>query len=444
MKKIAVAILSLLAVMTGSNAGAQGKYGATPQDSVECMKYLSYYNEYFKQKSYAEALPNWRGAYNICPPQANQNLFINGAVLYRDLISKNSKNAEYRKALVDTLMTIHETRAAAYPRNKVAALNAKGQDMFNYIKDDQQYLYDNYTAIIKENGAEARPTLFLYSFNAAVELFKANKLTVEDILNSYQNSMEVLESMSPKTDADKEQLAKVKTDLESLFISSKVASCDDLISLFTPRYNADPNNLDLVSKIVKMMATAENCMGNELYLNAATSMYKLDPSYTSAYFLYRLNSTRGNVEDAIKYMEEAIAYEASDDAQDADYYYELAAFCYKNGQNVKALDAASKAVGLNSALAGKTYMLMGTIWGTTRCSGNEVETRAPYWVAVDYLQKARSADPSLADEVNKLISQYSSYFPQTSEAFMYDLTNGQSYTVNCNGLRATTTVRTQK
>jgi hypothetical protein len=35
------------------------------------------------------------------------------------------------------------------------------------------------------------------------------------------------------------------------------------------------------------------------------------------------------------------------------------------------------------------------------------------------------------------------YFPETAEAFMYDITKGQSYTVVCGGMRATTTVRTR-
>ena len=87
---------------------------------------------------------------------------------------------------------------------------------------------------------------------------------------------------------------------------------------------------------------------------------------------------------------------------------------------------------------------MANIWGTANCGGDEIEKRAPYWVAVDYLQKARSADPSLAEEAGKQIAQYAKYYPQTAEAFMYDLTDGKSYTVSCNGMTATTTVRTQK
>ena len=46
--------------------------------------------------------------------------------------------------------------------------------------------------------------------------------------------------------------------------------------------------------------------------------------------------------------------------------------------------------------------------------------------------------------VKNLINQFKVYYPQTAEAFMYDITDGQSYTVSCGGMRATTTVRTQK
>ena len=59
-------------------------------------------------------------------------------------------------------------------------------------------------------------------------------------------------------------------------------------------------------------------------------------------------------------------------------------------------------------------------------------------------RKAAAADPSLADEASRMIAQYSKYYPQTAEAFMYNFTDGQSYTCNCSGLTATTTVRTQK
>ena len=145
----------------------------------------------------------------------------------------------------------------------------------------------------------------------------------------------------------------------------------------------------------------------------------------------------------MKFIEEAIAAEESDAAADANYYYELAAFCFKNAKYALAESAAKKVVDLDPTLAGKTYMLLGSIWGSVPCGGNDIEQRAKYWVAVDYMNKAKAADETLAEEANNHIRQYAAYYPQTAEAFMYDFTNGQSYTVSCGGMRATTTVRTQ-
>ena len=104
---------------------------------------------------------------------------------------------------------------------------------------------------------------------------------------------------------------------------------------------------------------------------------------------------------------------------------------------------ARKAAELDPANQGKAYYLIGTIWGSVRCGGNEVERRANYWVAVDYLQKAKAADGSLTEDCDKLIIAYRKYYPVKSDAFMYELLDGQSYTVNCGGMHATTTVKTQ-
>lgn len=429
MKKVALAILTLAMLMVGTRVSAQGKYG---KDSANCVKYLSYYTEYFKQKNYDAALPSWRRAYKACPPQASENLFVHGTTLVRRLIQQNAKNETYRNALIDTLMTLHDTRLQAYPKRAQSVLNTKGLDVHNYIKDPEQ-VYKIYEDIISQNQGKTDPNIFLFELSDATELFQAGKVTAEEFINIYQRNLALIDPASDK-----------KSELESLFITSKVASCDNLLELFTPRYQANPNDIDLVNNIVKMLSITEGCQDNELYLKAVTAMHANQPSATTAYYLFRLNSARGNNQDAVKYMEEAIASAESDASTDAQYNYELAVFCSKNNMAAKGVDCARKSMELDASYTGKANFLIGTIWGSQACGGDEITRRAPYWVAVDYLQKAKAADESLTEDANRLIGQYAAYYPQTAEAFMYDLTNGQSYTVSCGGMRATTTVRTQK
>ena len=90
MKKIVLLIcVAAMALLGSSKVSAQGKYGP---DSTECIKYLSYYTEYYKQKNYDSALPNWRKAYSVCPPTSRYSLLSDGTTLLRNLINKNAKD----------------------------------------------------------------------------------------------------------------------------------------------------------------------------------------------------------------------------------------------------------------------------------------------------------------------------------------------------------------
>ena len=441
MKKIVLLIsVAAMALFASSKVSAQGKFGP---DSAECIKYLSYYTEYYKQKNYDAALPNWRKAYSICPPTARYSMLSDGTTLLRQQIQKNAKDAVYRMKLVDSLMTIYDQRVEFWPKYAVSSLNNKALDMYNYMKNDPEKLFAGLNEVVAKTKENTRANIFLFQLNTAVDLYKEGTLDPEKVINVYEDAVKYLGMMTPKNDTEKRSIDKTIEDVESLFITSQVASCDNLITLFEPRYNADPQNLDLAKNIVRMMGMTEGCTDNDLFLNAVTTMHNMEPSHTSAYYLYKLYAGRGDVDNAVKYMEEAVASEGSDAVTEGGYYYELAAFCFKSGKSAQAFNYAQKVVDLDPSLAGKTYMLIGTIWGSVVCPGNDIEQRSKYWVAVDYMNKAKAADETLAEDATNYIRQYAAYYPQTAEAFMYDFTNGQSYTVSCNGMRATTTVRTQ-
>ncbi|MBQ8838240.1 MAG: hypothetical protein IJ005_02860 [Bacteroidales bacterium] len=442
MKKIVLLIsIAAMSLFASSTLSAQGKFGP---DSAECIKYLSYYTEYYKQKNYDSALPNWRQAYKLCPPTARYSLLSDGTTLLKKVLQQNSRNPIYREALVDSIMKIYDERIQYWPKYATSSLNNKALDMYNFMKDEPEKLYEGLTTAVNELGVKARANIYLFQISTAVDLYKDGKLDPEAVISAYETAVENIAAMPVKNDVEKRSNEKIISDIESLFITSQVASCENLIALFTPRFEADPQNVDLAKNIVKMMGITEGCTDNDLFLNAVTVMHNMEPSHISAYNLYKLYAGRADVDNAVKYMTEAIENAESDAVTDGGYQYELAAFCYKNGQTAKAYAAAQAAVELDPAIAGKAYMLMGTIWGSMPCSGNDIEQRAKYWVAVDYMNKAKAADETLAESANDLIRQYAAYYPQTAEAFMYDVTDGQSYTVSCGGLRATTTVRTQK
>ena len=440
MKKVILFISVLVAsALFSSKAAAQVDYGP---NSEECIKYLSYYTEYYKQKNYDAALPNWRKAYALCPPQSRYSLLTDGTTLLRREISKSTTSAERKKQLIDSLMTIYDQRVEFHPKYKVASLNNQALDMYNYMKNDNQYLYDGLGKVIELNGKNTKPNIFLFHFNAAVNLYKDGQLEADQLISDYQKAIDVIGTIVPKSEIEGKLIADQVDKIESLFISSQVASCDNLLALFTPRFESNPTDLTLAKNIAKMLQITEGCIDNELYLNAVNVIYAQEPSHTSAYYLYKLYSSRGDFENAEKYIEEAVKFEDSDADTDAGYWYDFATYCFKNGNNAKAYAAAQEAVNLSDNFDGKAYWLMGSIWASVPCGGDDIARRSKYWVATDFMIKAKNADPALAEDADRSISQYRVYFPNTADAFMYNVTNGQSYTVSCGGMRATTTVRT--
>ena len=443
MKKVLLLIsFAVMAISSATLSAQDDKYGP---NSAECLKYISYYEEYYKQKNYDSALPNWRKAYELCPVTSRYKILQDGTTLMKYLIKKNELNPAYKAKLVDSLMVIYGKRIEYWPKYKTNSLNYYATDMYNYLQDKPEELFKGLDAVVNELGPKTDMKTFPLYMKVACDLYKEGNLDPEKVIAVYENSINLLGQVDTEGNEIKQRLVeKTVADVESLFIGSQVASCENLIALFTPRFTAEPENVELAKTIAGMMAKTEGCTDNDLFINAMTVWYNNEPSANAAYMLYKLNSSRGDIANAFKYMEEAINSEDSDPDTDANYYFELAAFAYKSSNNSKAIEAATKAIEISDVVDGKAYMLMGTIWGSVVCQGDEIQQRAKYWVATDYMNKAKNADETLAEDCNNYINQFKVYYPQTAEAFMYDLTDGQSYTVSCGGMRATTTVRTQK
>lgn len=432
-------IIILLALVLAVPAFAQGKFG---KDSAECVKYLSYYSEYVKQNNLEEAASPWRQAISLCPPTANQNLLLNGTKILRYEIRK-TRDHQRRKEIVDSLLMLHDLRSEAYPKYYEKSLDNKAVDAINFLKGNKKLQYEILSDVTSKIPTSCSPVVYVTLMQLSSDLYKSGELDPETVMNNYTTLTGYVEQVIAKN--PKDEYISAKASLEGLLIESGVASCDNLIALYTPRYEANPEDAALLNGMVKMLIKSD-CLESDLFMKAVESLHRLDPSSNSAYSLYKLYSSRGEVEKAAEALEEACKLvDESDAATAGEYNLELATYNFKKlNKNAIAVAVAKKVPELNPALAGKAYLLIGTIWGSTKCSGNEVEVRSPYWVAVDYMIKAKNADESLATEADNLAAQYRKYFPQQADAFMYDVVDGEGYVVSCGGMREATTVRTIK
>ena len=437
MKKFTIILLTLILAVP---AFAQGRFG---KDSAECVKYLSYYSELVKQNNLKDAAPFWRQAFSLCPPTANQNMLVNGQKIIRYEIAQNRKNPARYQELVDTLLMLHDVRAEFYPKYSVKSQDNKAIDVVNFYGNDYEKQYALLNAILDNITTEASPVVFVKAMQSSVDMYKNEKLAADDLMNRYTTISGYLDDKISAS--NNPEYRATKQDVETIFIESGVASCDNLVALYTPRFNANSSDEALLANMVKMLSKSE-CMNTELFLKSVEALNEVSPNSSSTYALYKLYSSRDENTKAAEALEKAISLlDPSDVETAASYTFELATYYFKKcGRSGAAVAKAKQAAELNDSYKGRAYLLIGTIWGSTKCAGNEVESRAPFWVATDYMMKAKAADPSLEEEANSLAAQYRRYFPQQADAFMYDIIDGAAYTVNCNGMSERTTVRTNK
>lgn len=441
MKKMRL-LLGMVAVMllsTATTSFAQGRFGA---DSAACVGFLNFYKDFYKQKNMKDALPLWRKAYSACPPLASQFIFVDGRKIMDYAINTQPVDAATKAKMVDTLLQISATRAQYYPKYAKTSKEYRLMDMVKYIKNDDARVLGEIDSYIREVGPNAGEALFVIAMQKTKAQYMASKVSAEDVLKTYSDYSAFLDTKIAAKPSDEGVLSAQAAFMDA-FVTSGVANCENLVHVFTPRFEANPSDLGLVKTIAKLLSDNE-CLDTDLFLKAVTSLNELEPSYNSAYLLYRLHSSKGNHDDAIAFLQSAIDSEDSDAIKDGELMLDMATYYYKNMKNnAKAVATAKAAMEANASLAGKANLLIGTVWGGMRCGGNEIEQRAKYWVAVDYLIKSKK-DSETAEDAQRLISTYASYYPNVADAFMYDLTDGKSYSVSCGGLYATTTVRTSK
>ena len=156
-----------------------------------------------------------------------------------------------------------------------------------------------------------------------------------------------------------------------------------------------------------------------------------DPTYTEteaamSYFaMARDYEKKDKIDEAIANYEKAIRV-STDNQMRAIYNYSIAKLLQKHHNNyIDARTYAREAIRLKSNY-GLAYITIATLYASNLVGGDSFEKSMTYWLAIDVLNKAKLADPSIATEAQTLIDSYSKLCPKKEEAFMHSITNGKT------------------
>lgn len=423
MKKLLFLFSAFLSFALSANPLVGSKFGS---DSVQCVTNISLYREYVKQKNYDDALIPWRKAYALCP-KATKNIYIDGAKLYKYLISKNKGAVELQKAYLDSLETLYDNRIANFGKENYV-LGLKGSDMMKYSFSDLDRAYTYLKqSVIGQQAKSKAGALFSY-FKAAYKKYQANSFDKVQLLEVYTEVSDYLDVNIAKDSKSKKFYVKAAENVEKLF--SNVATCDELTSMFDSKYQETPDDMNLLKRIVKIL-DKKDCTDAEVYFSAAKQLHELEPSALSAYNMGNLSIKKNKSSDAIAFFKQALELtDANDDK--ANCFYGLSAAYFKSSNNSTARNYAFKALKI-SPKWGMSMLLIGEIYAASanECGSNSFESAMLYSAAIDKFIAAKNMDSSVAELANKKIATYSKYLPTQEDAFFNGYKEGDTYTVGC-------------
>jgi hypothetical protein len=441
LKTIFLAAISVLFALpafaqTGMEDGS--KYGKG-QDSINCIKNLSLYREFFKHSNYKDAITPWRVVFGTCPA-SSERMYVQGITMYRSFIQSESDPAK-KEQLIDTMLLIYERRAEYFPKSKGNVLGRMGIDLLRYRRADVNEVEKAYGYLkesIEMQKTKSRDAVIVTFVNASVTLNQKGKLDDDQTIEDYFMVTEIVDGLLKKSS----KWPKAKDNINDLMLKSGVLTCEALDSYFEPKFEANKTDKEFLESVIEFYSSA-GCDRANVYVNASEQMYNIAPGPESAHQLAVLFIAKSDFQKAARYLLMAVAGENIPDNTRAEWYYELAVVSLANKDYCDAIAWAREAIVRNNS-HGKAYLTLGDAIIFSRTNlGDEFEQQTAFWVAIDKYSKAKSVDPSVTADANKKINDYKANYPNNEEVFFRDLKEGDSYQVRgC--INEYTTVRSRK
>ena len=405
---------------------------------VDCETEISIYREAFKQwdGKASTASPimitNWRKVFINCP-SAKERTLTDGTKIVNNALIRSTKDAALKEKYIDTLVMVYDARIQYFPKSGIGNIKGRmGLDLMAFPSRMEQ-AYNALKEAIEIDGNNSNYAFIDALFSSTINMVKAGKLDESAILDAYSSLMDIVEfNIKRYTEEGNEKLLNSYTATKGNLEGGvqPYANCEDLVRIFQKKFDAEPDNVELLNKIATVLS-ARNCDKTDLYLSVAIKLHKLNPSPESAYFIGKRYLADQEFGKATSYLLEATK---SDDVKSAEQAYKyLAKIMLKEGKYEQGRTYARKAIDLDKT-DGEPYMIIGHLYASSakECGGSDaMYSKVAFWAAVDKFAQAKKVDKNYEKEANDMIKYYSQQFPTIEDIFMRNYEEGKEYTVEC-------------
>lgn len=421
------------------------------RDEVETAYVL--YKDLVKENKFEEAFSYWKVAY-YGAPAANGKVkyqFDDGVKIFTHFYQ--NANSETEKLMyIDSVMSVYDKRMECFGDEAYT----QGRKGFDYYYTFPESVPDSSIYLLFKKNIDAKGKRADYFI-----INPMTKLLIDGVVDGYISKEEgqkyaklILEGVDyglanckkQYCDAWETIASYAPVRLESLEGIDGFYDCSYYANKYYPRFESDPTNCEVVEEVYRSMLRG-NCSEKDerlaqLKQKMATDCYKAPPApgkLRQGFDAYNV----GKYNEAIIHFDDYIN-SISDTGKQFKYNMLIAKIYYRDVKNYpKSRIYALKAAELDNT-SGAPYMLIGKLYASSGplCGpGTGFDSQVVTWVAVDKFKKAKSIDPAVANEANKLINQYSQYMPSKEDIFVRRIKAGSTYKVKC-WINESTKVRT--
>jgi len=457
-------IFLLLIIGTTSKSFAQCKtWNDSPQkDQLESAHVL--YRGIIGTKSVQEleqlaeadinlCFENWKIAYEGAPAAdgGRPSHFVDGRKLFQLKYSKTTDNT-LKEEYKNTILRLYDEQIQCY-KNESFLLGRKGYDMFYVLGYGyDQATFDALNKSLTLGGNTTEYVVFEPLTSCVVNYFQSGKMTqieARDIL------LKILE-ISDYNIKNNQRLAsyyeatKARVEVAFAPVEDQLFDCQFFKGKLLPGVAENPSDLEVI-KYAYNKLVAQGCAEDDKDVLELKAKYEQLATEINSQIESerRLNNPgydatqlqkEGNYQKAIQRYKEAISTTEDPEAL-AQFYYSIAFIETWQLNNLRgALTDARKALSYKESW-GKPYILIGNIYAKlSRSCDDDWSTRMAILAAMDKYAYARSIDPEVTEEANKLIANFRDAMPEKQEGFMRQISEGDAQSVGC-GIGETVRVR---
>ncbi len=406
--------------------------------SQECVTNSSISHEAVKAKNFKDAYEPNKAVLAECPTLKYYTFTDAIDILHAFLGETDKASADYKKYF-DELMNVYDLRAKYIPEfaTKMKGVKSVAESTADKAKDYLQYAptpdlntaYAWLKTSVDTEKANSKASVLLTFLDTSQKLIKQDTNHTDQFFQDYLNTSALAEEALTKatTESAKKNFAAAKDNLVAIFINSGVADCESLQSIYGPKVEENKANKEFLENtvaILKMM----NCNESDAYFAASDYLYKINPTSDAAIGVAWMSYKKGDYDAAVKYFDEGMNLE-TDDAKKAEIAYATAAALSQAKSYSQARKYCKSAISYRDDF-GAPYILLAQLYASSpNWSDERAMNMCTYFVCLDLLAKAKSVDPSCAEQANELISSYSRYTPKAEDLFMLGISKGDRVTV---------------